>query len=57
MKKTYISPELIEFRLNTVSMLCLSKGDDENDGIAESKKFWGGTVWEEEEKETEEMAF
>ena len=57
MKKTYISPELIEFRLNTVSMLCLSKGDDENDGIAESKKFWGGTVWEEEEKETEEKAF
>ena len=58
MKKTYISPELIAFRLNTTkALLTLSQGDKENDGVAETKKFWGGALWEEEEEETDDTPF
>ena len=29
-------------------ILCLSKGSDEEHGVAESRKFWGSTLWEED---------
>lgn len=56
MKKTYIAPELNAFRLNSASMLCLSKGDDESNGIAESKNFWGSSIWEDEEEEEDDSS-
>ena len=48
MKKTYLIPELETMHLNSTSMLCLSKGADEGDGVAEAKKFWGSSLWEED---------
>ena len=32
---------------NYNSIICLSKGSDEKHGVAESRKFWGSTLWEE----------
>lgn len=55
MKKKYIVPQCESFVLNVRSVLCLSKGDNEGDGVAESRKFRGSSIWEEEdEEETEE---
>ena len=54
MKKKYLVPELNPLRLNTRSMLCLSKGADESDGVAEAKKFWGNSFWGEDESDEEE---
>lgn len=48
MKKKYIIPLCESFVLSVRSMLCLSKGNDEGDGVAESKKFWGFSLWEED---------
>ena len=58
MKKTYIVPELITFRLNTTkALLTLSQGDKEDDGVAEAKKFRGGALWEEEEDNNDDTTF
>ena len=38
-------------------MLCLSKGNDEGDGVAEAKKFWGNPIWEEDAEEEETLSF
>ena len=53
MKKTYIAPGLEAFQLN-IPMLCLSKGADEDNGIADSKRFWGNSFWEEDDNEEED---
>ena len=53
MKKTYIIPALESYQLNS-SMLCLSQGSNEGDGVAETKKFWGNSFWEEDYSPEEE---
>lgn len=53
MKHTYITPELNLIKLNT-TMLCLSQGSNEGDGVAEAKKFWGNSLWEEDDNPEED---
>ena len=55
MKKKYIIPECMFFMLHVRSMLCLSKGNDEEHGVAESKKFWGNSFWEEDYSQEEDL--
>lgn len=57
MKKKYIVPSIESFEISTLSMLCLSKGNDEGDGVAEAKKFWGNPIWEEDAEEEETPSF
>ena len=52
MKHTYITPEFELIKVNS-SMLCLSKGNDEEHGVADSKKFWGSSAFDEEPEEEE----
>ncbi|MBR3373478.1 MAG: hypothetical protein IKN51_05335 [Bacteroidaceae bacterium] len=53
MKKTYITPEIETFVLNAPVLMQstsdIQSGDrDEGDGIAESKTFYGSTVFDED---------
>lgn len=53
MKKTYITPEIKTFVLNAPVLMQstsdIQSGDrDEGDGIAESKTFYGSTVFDED---------
>ena len=52
MKKTYITPEIETFVLNAPVLMqstsdIQSGGNDEGDGVAESKTFYGNTVFDE----------
>lgn len=53
MKKTYITPEIETFVLNAPVLMqstseIQSGGSDEGDGIAESKTFYGSTVFDDD---------
>ena len=53
MKKTYITPEIKTFVLNAPVLMqstsdIQSDGNDEGDGVAESKTFYGNTVFDED---------
>ena len=56
MKKQYIIPAIESFEINTRSTLCLSKGDNEENGVADSRKFWGNSLWEEDSEEDDKTA-
>ena len=53
MKKKYITPEIKTFVLNAPVLMqstsdIQSGGNDEGDGVAESKTFYGNTVFDED---------
>lgn len=53
MKKTYITPEIEIFVLNAPVLMQSTSdiqkgGDDEGDGVAESKTFFSSTVFDED---------
>ena len=56
MKITYISPTLNIIHLNTAThLLVLSNGGKGNEGEhAESRSFWGTSIFEEDEEEAED---
>ena len=50
MKKTYSAPTLEDIRLACSSFLMISGGGQGNEGDdAESKRFWGTTILDDEE--------
>ena len=53
MKKTYITPEIKTFVLNAPVLMQSTSdiqrgGNDEGDGVAESKTFYGSTVFDDD---------
>ena len=51
MKKEYFAPALTDIRLNCTSFLMISGGGKGNEGDdAESKRFWGTTILDDEEQ-------
>ena len=51
MKKTYLIPQATAIRLDVSPLLNISGGGQGNEGdIAESKRFWGSTILDDEEQ-------
>jgi len=51
MKKTYSAPTLEDIRLACLPLLNISGGGQGNEGDdAESKRFWGSTIFDDEEQ-------
>lgn len=58
MKRNYISPAIETVKVSGTPLLVLSGGGKGNEGDhAESKQFWGNSIFEEEEEETNDGAF
>lgn len=52
MKKTYSAPALADIRLKCTSFLMVSGGGQGNEGDdAESKRFWGNSIFEDDDEE------
>ena len=55
MKRQYITPSLVTVRLQAANMMATSLPiKDETDDEARSKKFWGPSMFDEEETEENE---
>lgn len=53
MKKEYITPQCSVIALHNAALLQMSGGSEGGkDDWAETKRFWGNSVWEQEEDET-----
>ncbi len=58
MKKTYSAPTLTDIRLACSPLLNISGGGKGNEGDnAESHKFWGGTIFDEDTEEEDDIDF
>ena len=58
MKKTYSAPTLTDIRLACSPLLNVSGGGKGNEGDnAESRKFWGGTIFDEDTEEEDDIDF
>lgn len=58
MKRNYISPAIEIVKVSGTPLLVLSGGGKGNEGDhAESKRFWGTTVFEEEEEKSDNFVF
>lgn len=58
MKRNYISPAIETVKVSGTPLLVLSGGGKGNEGDhAESKQFWGTTVFEEEEEKSDDFVF
>ena len=58
MKKEYIAPALTDIRLNCTSFIAISGGGQGNEGDnAESRQFWGNTVFDDDADDTSETRF
>lgn len=52
MKKTYSAPTLVDIRLACASFLMISGGGKGSEGDdAESKRFWGNSIFEDDDEE------
>ena len=58
MKKTYSAPALTDIRLNCSSFFAISGGGKGNEGDnAESRQFWGNTIFDDDTDDTSESDF
>lgn len=53
MKKKYTAPMLTSVKLHAASMLCLSLGSTDGDGVADAPARRGGFDWDPTEKSDE----
>lgn len=58
MKKQYFAPALTDIRLNCSTFIALSGGGSGNEGDeAESKRFWGSTLFDDDEDDSSDSDF
>ena len=58
MKKEYFAPALTDIRLNCSSFVAISGGGKGSEGDdAESRRFWGGSIFDDTDEDEEDIDF